>query len=188
MATNTTQKQAAKQFVQDWSGKGYEKGETARFWIALLQNVYVRGYAHRMEVVFSWQYCRISFLRPRQRNKDWDKTVSPWGKGVMLLWNWGDGGENYPVIGLPRHGKHLITIVMPSKYITNFRIQKVFNPAVLKEMERDGYYWFSNSDQDRDDLLRYLKSCEEIGLTVIKNEIWNTYAEAAGRFPRKWLL
>ena len=40
MATNTTQKQAAKQFVQDWSGKGYEKGETARFWIALLQNVY----------------------------------------------------------------------------------------------------------------------------------------------------
>ena len=40
MATNTTQKQAAKQFVQDWSGKGYEKGETSRFWIALLQNVY----------------------------------------------------------------------------------------------------------------------------------------------------
>ena len=40
MANNTTQKQAARQFVQDWSGKGYEKGETARFWIALLQNVY----------------------------------------------------------------------------------------------------------------------------------------------------
>ena len=40
MATNTTQKQAAKQFVQDWFGKGYEKGETSRFWIALLQNVY----------------------------------------------------------------------------------------------------------------------------------------------------
>ena len=40
MATNSTQKQAAKQFVQDWSGKGYEKGETSRFWIALLQNVF----------------------------------------------------------------------------------------------------------------------------------------------------
>ena len=40
MATNTTQKQAAKQFVQDWSGRGYEKGETSRFWIALLQNVF----------------------------------------------------------------------------------------------------------------------------------------------------
>ena len=40
MANNTTQKQVAKQFVQDWSGKGYEKGETSRFWIALLQNVF----------------------------------------------------------------------------------------------------------------------------------------------------
>lgn len=40
MATNSTQKQAAKQFIHDWSGKGYEKGETARFWISLLQNVY----------------------------------------------------------------------------------------------------------------------------------------------------
>ena len=40
MATHTTQKQAAKQFVHDWSGKGYEKGETSRFWIALLQNVF----------------------------------------------------------------------------------------------------------------------------------------------------
>ena len=40
MATNTTLKQAAKQFVRDWSGRGYEKGETSRFWIALLQNVF----------------------------------------------------------------------------------------------------------------------------------------------------
>ncbi len=40
MATNLAQKQAAKQFVLDWSGKGYEKGETSRFWIALLQSIY----------------------------------------------------------------------------------------------------------------------------------------------------
>ncbi len=40
MAANTTQKQAAKQFVRDWSGRGYEKGETSRFWIALLQNIF----------------------------------------------------------------------------------------------------------------------------------------------------
>ena len=40
MAANTTQKQAARHFVQEWSGKGYEKGETQRFWISLLQNVF----------------------------------------------------------------------------------------------------------------------------------------------------
>jgi len=39
MSTTNTQKQAAKQFVQEWSGKGYEKGETQRFWMALLHDV-----------------------------------------------------------------------------------------------------------------------------------------------------
>ena len=40
MAQNSTQKQAAKQFVKDWIGKGYEKGETQRFWLELLHNVF----------------------------------------------------------------------------------------------------------------------------------------------------
>ncbi len=39
MSTLNKQKQAAKQFVKDWSGKGYEKGETQRFWLALLHDV-----------------------------------------------------------------------------------------------------------------------------------------------------
>ena len=40
MATTNTQKQAAKAFVQEWAGKGYEKGETQRFWIDLLHTVF----------------------------------------------------------------------------------------------------------------------------------------------------
>ena len=40
MASINTQKQAAKAFVQEWSGKGYEKGETQRFWIDLLHSVF----------------------------------------------------------------------------------------------------------------------------------------------------
>lgn len=31
---------AAKQFTADWTGKGYEKGESQSFWLALLRNVY----------------------------------------------------------------------------------------------------------------------------------------------------
>lgn len=38
--SNTTQKQAARQFAKDWMGKGYEKGETQRFWLELLHNVF----------------------------------------------------------------------------------------------------------------------------------------------------
>lgn len=40
MSTTNTQKQAAKAFVQEWSGKGYEKGETQRFWLSLLHTVF----------------------------------------------------------------------------------------------------------------------------------------------------
>lgn len=37
---NNTQKKAAKSFVLEWSGKGYEKGETQRFWFDLLHTVF----------------------------------------------------------------------------------------------------------------------------------------------------
>lgn len=34
------QRQAAKQFAKDWEGRGYEKGESQPFWLALLRKVY----------------------------------------------------------------------------------------------------------------------------------------------------
>ena len=38
--TGTKQRQAVKAFVKDWMGKGYEKGETQRFWLDLLHRVF----------------------------------------------------------------------------------------------------------------------------------------------------
>ena len=35
----TSRKEAAKRFIKEWTGKGYEKGETQRFWLALLHDV-----------------------------------------------------------------------------------------------------------------------------------------------------
>ncbi len=34
------QQQAAKKFVEQWTGKGYEKGQSQPFWLSLLRNVY----------------------------------------------------------------------------------------------------------------------------------------------------
>ena len=39
MKTNTLSQKAAKQFAEEWQGKGYEKGDTQKFWLELLQNV-----------------------------------------------------------------------------------------------------------------------------------------------------
>ena len=40
METGTKQRQAVRAFVKDWMGKGYEKGETQRFWLDLLHRVF----------------------------------------------------------------------------------------------------------------------------------------------------
>ena len=38
--TDAQRRTAAKQFAADWAGKGYEKGHSQTFWLALLQKVY----------------------------------------------------------------------------------------------------------------------------------------------------
>ena len=40
MNTEKQQKAAATEFAKRWAGKGYEKGESQRFWLDLLENVY----------------------------------------------------------------------------------------------------------------------------------------------------
>ncbi len=40
MMTDAERRAAAKQFAADWQGKGYEKGQSQPFWLALLQRVY----------------------------------------------------------------------------------------------------------------------------------------------------
>ncbi len=37
---DTEQKAAAKKFAEKWKGKGYEKGESQKFWLSLLRDVY----------------------------------------------------------------------------------------------------------------------------------------------------
>lgn len=49
MLTQAEQRKAAREFAQKWKGKGYEKGESAKFWLSLLQDVY--GIKHPDEFI-----------------------------------------------------------------------------------------------------------------------------------------
>ncbi len=44
------QRAAAKHFAEYWKGKGYEKGESQKFWLSLLTDVF--GVEHAAEVIF----------------------------------------------------------------------------------------------------------------------------------------
>ena len=49
--TEKQQKKAAKEFAEYWKDKGYEKGQSQKFWIDLLQNVYGVENATHFDVV-----------------------------------------------------------------------------------------------------------------------------------------
>ena len=38
--TEADQKKAAKKFLENWTGKGYEKGESQKYWLDLLCNIF----------------------------------------------------------------------------------------------------------------------------------------------------
>jgi hypothetical protein len=68
---------------------------------------------------------------------------------------WGDGYEKIKVIGRHRKSKRYICIVMPSKFITNWRLQKVYSPSVLREM-RSQNGW-TNGEKDKETIVEMLK-------------------------------
>ena len=82
------------------------------------------------------------------------KHFRPGAKVYINLVYGGMGHENILVIGVPRHSKKYIEIVIRRKYVCNFRVQKVYRPAVLKMMSASKWDWWDNSDETRDTLLK----------------------------------
>jgi hypothetical protein len=66
---------------------------------------------------------------------------------------WGDGYENIMVIGRHRNSKRYITIIMPSKRINNWRMKRVYEPHVIREMKLNVGWKESDSDKERLEIL-----------------------------------
>jgi len=68
---------------------------------------------------------------------------------------WGDGYEKIKVIGRHRKSNKFITIITESKYITNWRLQSVYSPYIIKTMyENKGW---ANNENDKTTILEMLK-------------------------------
>ncbi len=59
------------------------------------------------------------------------------------------------VIGRHRGSNRYVCIVMPSKHITNWRLQKVYRPYILKVMKSQGGW--TDSDYHKEAILTMLK-------------------------------
>lgn len=120
-----------------------------------------------------WQWCLVgNIVEEHEFGEDHvikygTKHFRPGAKVYINLVYGGMGYENIHVIGVPRRSKKYIEIVIRRKYVRNFRVQKVYRPAVLKMMSASKWAWSGNDEQTRESLE---KSAEWMNAEAAENE------------------
>ncbi|WP_127133253.1 hypothetical protein [Pseudoflavitalea rhizosphaerae] len=84
------------------------------------------------------------------------KHFSPGTKVYCFPPIWGDGYEKIKVIGRHRKSSKLVTMIMPSKHITNWRLKTVYDPFIVKQMTNHGGW--SNKESDKEKITEMLSS------------------------------
>lgn len=71
---------------------------------------------------------------------------------------WGDGYERIRVIGRASDNNKFISLIMVSKYITNWRRQKVYTPYVLRKNSQEHDQWDDSTESIKviDEMLAWL--------------------------------
>ena len=110
-----------------------------------------------------WQWCLVGNIVAEHEYGEsrelryGNKQFRPGAKVFVNLVYGGMGHENILVIGTPRHSYRYIEIVIARKNVTNFRLQRIFKPAVLERMKRSEWDWWGNTDSARDRLIKVLE-------------------------------
>lgn len=110
-----------------------------------------------------WQWCLVgNIVEQHEYGENHEirygtKQFRPKAKVYVNLVYGGMGHENILVIGRPRRTYKYIEVVTARRYVENFRLQKVYKPAILRRMERSEWDWWGNTDSARDDLIGILR-------------------------------
>ena len=183
MKTSAKQAKAAKKFVENWQGHGYEKGEAQKFWIDLLTNVFeVRDIAN------------FIFFEEQVKDKIQNKTITNYidayipstkvmienkasHKDLQELIKQSDGrmrtsfqqARDYiSTLPLSKHPKWIVTC-----NFNEFQVYDMENPTsepqhiFLKDLEKE-YYRLQFLVDDRSEHLKRelevsVKACELVG-------------------------
>ena len=138
----------------DSVGAFYEKYNTAA----------AKSYEKYIEYGHHWCWCLVGNIvqehayGEKREIKYGTKHFSRGTKVYLAPVQWGDGYEYIVVIGLPRYGNKYIEVIMRSAYIENYRMKKVYKPAVLKRICSSPYYWWGDTENDRKEIIQYLKT------------------------------
>ena len=124
-----------------------------------------------------WQWCLVGNIVEKHEYgeeheiKYGNKQFRPNAKVYINLIYGGMGHEHILVIGVPRHSSNYIEVVIARKNVCNFRVQKVFKPAVLKRMKNSDWKWWGNSDEAYQTIAKCAKWMNEEAEKIKRNLI-----------------
>ena len=127
-----------------------------------------------------WQWCLVGNMKEVHEYGEshelryGNKQFRPNAKVFINLVYGGMGHERILVIGTPRHTAHYIEIVVKRDVVENFRLQKVFKPAVLKRIKQSEWDWWGNTDSARDRIIRALESFNPPAAEEAKKKYWGS--------------
>lgn len=93
-------------------------------------------------------YClvgNIKDLREYGQNHELRTGIKNFAAGTKVyisLSTWGDGGEQVPVLGKPRHKNGFIECIIRSEYIGNYRVEKIYSPLLISRMKKSKFDWW----------------------------------------------
>jgi hypothetical protein len=108
-----------------------------------------------------WIYCLVGNIidehefGPDKEIKHGTKHFAPGTKVYCFPVQWGDGYESIVVMGKPRKKFGLIQVVIRRKYVCNFRLKKVYDKEVIREMYH-GYGW-NNTEETKQEIIDFAK-------------------------------
>lgn len=103
-----------------------------------------------------YRWCLIGNIIDEHVNKGTGETVhgtkhfSPGTKVYIAPLQWGDGYEHIVVIGKHRNSFRYIQMVIDNRYTTNWRLGRIYSPAILNLIELSDYTWWDDTDETRD--------------------------------------
>lgn len=63
------------------------------------------------------------------------KHFAPGAKIYCFPAQWGDGYEQIRVVGRHRGSRRFVTMIVKSRWLTNWRVQLVYSPAVIERLD-----------------------------------------------------
>src|SRR4051794_15360864 len=90
------------------------------------------------------------------------KHFTPGTKVYCLPPQWGDGYEKVVAVGIARGSRRWITVVLPSRLITNWRAKAVYKPAVRRRLG-EGFNGFNRQWKSQKEVESWVESLRRVG-------------------------